>query len=144
VDFDTILRRLLVCEIGLFALVGMAPFIEEPYLPAELRAFLESPSDSHWIADHPAYHWILAALIILTIVSWVALWRGWRSGRRLYTALWICSLPTYAIGAPWITGALGSVAELLSGINGGMILGLLYFSEIRTRYEGAKGEELAG
>ncbi|HEX8311780.1 MAG TPA: hypothetical protein VF614_10705, partial [Chthoniobacteraceae bacterium] len=110
----------------------------------ELRDFLESPSDSHWIAAHPAYLWILAGLIILALVSWIALWRGWRSGRRLYTASWICSLPTYAIGAPWITGALGSVADLLSAITAGLILGLLYFSEIRTRYERAMAEEFTG
>jgi hypothetical protein len=77
----------------------------------------------------------LSALMILGIVSWVALWRGWRSGRRLYTATWICSLPTYVIGTPHITGALTSIAELLSTLTAGLIFGLLYFTEIRARFE---------
>ena len=137
-NFQRILRRLILCEVVMTGLAVLAAFLEEPHLPAELRQYLESPTASSRPIPDPAYLAILMAILLLVIVSWVALWRGWRSGRRLYTAVWICSLPGYAIAGPSVTGALGSLAEGLAMLTAGAILSLLYFSEIRVRYEAAK------
>jgi hypothetical protein len=129
------LRRLILGEIILSVVIVTTGFLEERFLPAELRSYLDIVAAQ----DLSIKDGLVIALgvphMILLIVSWLALWQGWRSGRLLYTITWISSAPLLGLCAPLISGPVVASLEPLMSLVSGLILGLLYFSELRFTYK---------
>jgi hypothetical protein len=129
------LRRLILGEIILSVVIVTMGFLEERFLPAELRSYLDIVAAQ----DLSIKDGLVIALgvphMILLIVSWLALWQGWRSGRLLYTLTWISSAPLLGLCAPLISGPVVASLEPLVSLVSGLILGLLYFSELRFTYK---------
>jgi len=129
-----ILRYFIVAEILLVALMLAAAFVEDRFLPPLLQQYQESISSDELSSTDILWLAIGIPALIVSIVAWVALWRGWRIGRRLYTIAWVAFLPTIAFTGPLVqTGPVSCLDTLLSAI-GGVILGLLYFSDLRQLY----------
>jgi hypothetical protein len=129
------LRRLILCEIILSVVIVTTSFLEERFLPAELRSYLDIVAAQ----DLSIKDWIVIALgvphMILLIVSWLSLWQGWRSGRLLYAITSISSVPLFGLCAPLISGPVVASLEPLASLASGLIFGLLYFSELRFTYK---------
>jgi hypothetical protein len=129
------LRRLILCEIILSVVIVTTGFLEERFLPAELRSYLNIVAAQ----DLSIKDWLVIVLgvphIILPIVSWLALWQGWRSGRLPHTITWISLVPLFGLCAPLILGPVVASLEPLASLASGLILGLLYFSELRFTYK---------
>lgn len=110
--------------------------LQDRFLHPLLQQYQATLSETEFTAAD----WALAVLatvgLILGIVTWIALWHGWRSGRRLYTIIWLIFTPSLAFSGPVVsTGIVDCLHTLVSGISGA-ILALLYFSDLRHLYEG--------
>ena len=128
------LRWLVTFEILLALFVVSVSFLQTPFLPATLQQFESEPSDSFGIADILCLCFGIL-LIIAAIISWVALLGGWRRGRMLYTATWVACAPFMLVAGPSVQSALLSTVDTAASLAGGVILGYLYFSDIRHFYE---------
>jgi hypothetical protein len=135
VNVRKILRYLIVLEITVLVIGVAVAFAEKRFLPAQLQQYLADESESALTTVDWLFVAIGIPVVLLFITSWFALWRGWRTGRMLYTLVWAASLPFLALGAPFVTGPFASVFETSSCLISGLLLGLLYFSDLRHDYE---------
>ncbi len=127
-----VLRSLILAEIALIALSIPALIFQDRFLPPLLQEYQATDS------EFGVFDWVWVVLgipaLILSFVSWVALWRSWRIGRRLYTISWLLFIPAFAFSGPVVaTSIVDSLDTLLSAV-GGAILSLLYFSDLRLLY----------
>jgi hypothetical protein len=134
-NFQKILRRLILCEMILTPPTLYISSFEEQYLPPELRSYLNAVANQALNLQDGLILAIGIPCIVLHIGAWIALWCGSRSGRLLYTLVWIVSIPMASIAAPWVTGPIAAGLTSLSDLVPGFILGLLYFSDLRLTYE---------
>ena len=78
---------------------------------------------------------VFVALVVALVVAWVGLWLLKRWARTLYTTLVVISLVVTLFLGPVVTSALGAALYSISTLAGGVILGLLWFSELRGSFE---------
>jgi hypothetical protein len=130
-----VLRYCILAEIVLVALSIGAVFVENRFLPPLLRQYQESVFSAQLSAGDGLWLAIGVLAVIFSVVAWVALWRRWRSGRRLYTLAWVLFLPMMAFTGPVVHTGPGDCLETLLSVVGGIILGLLYFSDLRHLYD---------
>lgn len=133
-SLESSLRALVLADIALTVALITVGVVGEPLLPAALQAYLDTQSSIPWNTGD----WILAtvdlSLFGLTVIAWIGLLRGRWWSRRLYTWLRAFSLPLLLFAGPYVDSALGQFLVTLVNLVGGIILGILYFSELRHRY----------
>ena len=134
-QLEKVLRLSIIAEITLTASSIATQFLLVNLLPPELRVFDAQRSARHnsGLTIIPRILYIL--VLILSIVSWVKLWRLDRDGRALYTTAWACSIPIIIPLGPFIHSGLGYAIDTTSSVVGGFILGILYFSDLRSRFK---------
>ena len=132
------LRWLLVVNI-LFSIFSIAvSFLQTPFLPELLQQF-ERESVASPLRLHDVLFLCFAfPSLIFSIVVYIALWRGWRSGRRLYAISLVIAIPLCLMLGPRVESALLYTTEAAGCVIAGLILGLLYFSDLRDFYESPK------
>jgi len=132
--FQRVLRLFIFAEIVLFVLVVAVAMLEQRFLPPLLQQYLTSVAE----ADPTATLWLSIALgvpaLILSIIAWIALWRGWRAGRRLYAIACLVSLPAVAFAGPVVKTGTGACIDAILSMVAGAILSLLFFSDLRELY----------
>lgn len=133
------LRRLVAVEILLTIAVIVVALAEVPFLPPLLREFQNQAYASFKVTDLLLLA-IALPLFVLMIVTWIALWRGWRGGRIMYTIVWISCVPVLLLSGPTAQSAIHTLIDAAASLMGGIILGFLYFSDIRRLYEPALGK----
>jgi hypothetical protein len=127
------LKILIVIEIILTAAAVVSEFVLRSYLPPELRNYLDLfNEDLSTIEIIPVV--LLLLVFVLLIVSWIQLWRLKRDGRTLFAAAWGCSLPLMIPLGPYVEPGLTYALDISSAIVAGMILGIAYFSDLRSRF----------
>ena len=131
---ERLLHTLVLVEIILTVTLVTIGILGEPFLPTALQSYLQTRSDTPWSVRD----WILLpidlCIFALAVVAWVGLFRGWRCARRLYTGLWVASLPLLLFYGPVVASAVSRFLDTLAVLVGGLILGILYFSELRHCY----------
>jgi len=75
-----------------------------------------------------------------TVGAWILLFLRFRAGRVLYAASWAGYLAVIALRGGGATSALDGVLDLATGLVGGMILALVYLSELRHEFRGRRPE----
>jgi hypothetical protein len=132
---QSILKRLIGCEIVLIILAVGVEAIQYSNMPPLLQQYEESLITPNWSWRD----WVMLCLgipsLVLLLAAWTALWRGWRSGRCLYTIAWCALLLFNLFLGPTVTFALTGTLDSTATLIGGIILGLLYFSDLRYQYE---------
>ena len=86
---------------------------------------------------------LLAATVASAFVAWIGLVTFWRFARRLYLfscATWLLHI---LVSGPRVTTSVGATFSMLNGLVGGVILGLVYFSDLARRFERAPVEKSA-
>ena len=121
--------EILLCVIGM----GLA-FFDIHLLPPALQQFQREQVESASVIDIVTLC-LAIPLLIFAIIGWVALFRGWRSGRMLRVILIVASVPIAFLQGPTVQSSLFSTIESLAALVGGVILGFLYYSDIRHLYE---------
>jgi hypothetical protein len=96
---------------------------------------LESTSRGAISAGDAVALLFFGTLIIAAVVSWIALWLLKPWARVLYTAVVIISLVFALFLGPVVTSSLAEVLSTISTLASGLILGLIWFSELRSRFE---------
>jgi hypothetical protein len=76
--------------------------------------------------------WI--AVAVGTVLAWVGLLYLVREARGLYLASWMGYVTLTLLRGPVVESALGSALSMLTALVGGGILGVVYFSELRSRF----------
>jgi hypothetical protein len=137
------LRRLVAVEILLTIAVVVAGFAEVSFLPPLLREFRNQAYATFRITDLLLLV-IALPMFVLMIVAWIALWRRWRSGRILYTIVWISCVPIILLAGPSASSAISNLLNSVATLVGGIVLGFLYFSDIRHLYERPNSESRGG
>lgn len=135
------LRRFVVVEIFLTISVVFVGLAETPFLPPLLREFQNQAYASFRVTDFLLLA-IALPLLVLMIVTWVALWRGWRGGRIMYTIVWISTVPILLLAGPSVRTPIHALVDTAASLVGGLILGFLYFSDIRRLYDEPYRENL--
>ena len=83
-------------------------------------------------SSRPAFVlWVLVCAA--TVVAWVGLLYRLRPARTLYAASWLGYLAWVAARGATVTLPFGTVLDLATGLVGGMILALVYVSDLRSR-----------
>src|SRR5690242_9444317 len=89
---------------------------------------------------------MLRFLLLLTtscfaFAAWIGLVSFWRGARRLYVVTWgLCLLLMLFSGAR-VDTFVGATFRELSAVVGGVILGLIYFSDLARRFERAPSKQ---
>lgn len=130
-----ILRRLLLLEIALLIFVVILEFTQPGSLPPLLQQYLWNEQEAPLSITDGLFLGFGVPLVILYVVAWVALWKNWRSGRRLYTFGCVGAILLNLLAGPTIYSAFSSTLDTVAAIVTGAILGMLYFSDLRHRYE---------
>jgi putative Mn2+ efflux pump MntP len=124
---------LVIAEIVLTVLVIPIAILDSLLLPRTLQEYYHKSFETFRILDVLLLG-IALPILALMIVAWVALLRGWRSGRLLYTIVWAAYVPILLLAGPGIQSPLYAIFDTASNLLGGIILGFLYFSGIRHFY----------
>jgi len=129
-----VLRMLIITDIVLTVLLIISELALQSTLPAPLRKWLDDwgePSLS-------PIQMLVLALFLVTIsvgmIAWIALYNFWKYGPPLYVAAWILSVIGTALSGPSVMTSAGATLELLETVVAGMILGIVYFSDLRARF----------
>ena len=131
----TVLRMLIVVEL-LSALLGIyADIALQATFPPELQAYLLTESQGPFSAGDAVKGVFFLALVVALIVAWVGLWLLKRWARTLYTTLVVISLVMTLFLGPVVTSAFAAALYSISSLAGGIMLGLLWFSELRGKFE---------
>lgn len=131
----TILRALIVVELA-SALLGIyADVALQSSLPAPLQAYLTAQSQGPLTIGGALTLAILVPMFAALVVAWVGLWFLKRWARTLYTALIVVFLVVTLFLGPVVASALAAMLYTVSSIAAGAILGLVWLSELRGRFE---------
>ena len=86
---------------------------------------------------------LLATTVLCAFGAWIGLVSYWRFARRLYLvslATWILLI---LLSGPRVTTSVGAMFGVMNALVGGVILGLVYFSDLACRFERASVERMA-
>ena len=78
---------------------------------------------------------LLAICVLCSFTSWTGLVLLWRHARRLYVVSWVIWMLVELISGPSVKPAVAAVFSTASGVVGGAVLGLIYFSDLAHRFE---------
>jgi hypothetical protein len=82
--------------------------------------------------------WILVCAT--TVGAWIGLLSRLRPARALYAASWLGYLALVGLRGGGAGSSIDALLDLAAGLVGGMILALVYFSDLRTQFHGLGGE----
>ena len=137
-DLRVLLKRLIVANFVSFLAFLVFEALFFAYLPLELQNYQYSLHENE---SETALVYITGIPVFLIYVaSMFYLWKLKKIGRTLFVAVWIISLVIGAGMTPSIVTPVGGVCVTISNLFNGMILGLIYFSELRFHFEGEAPE----
>lgn len=128
--------RILLIVDCLVAVIYLTCALASPsYLPPELRAYVEGPPTVEFSWQDALLLTGVVAMLILSVVTTVGLWRfrRWAREARLWCNLVILVSPS--LGPVVVTGLAYTVATLSVMIEGG-ILALVYLSPVAAWFTG--------
>lgn len=130
------LRILVIAQAILVLLGGAIGLVLEATLPAPLKAWVDEQNARDLsVADLAA----LAAggvLLAALIAAWVMLWRPRPKARAFYTAVCVAAILLAPALGPYVLSGFEYALSGLAGLTEGMILGLLYFSDLARFFGG--------
>ena len=131
----TVLRTLIVVEL-VSALLGIyADIVLQSSFPPPLQSYLMTQAQGPLSVGDAFSVAIVLPLIVALFVAWVGLWFLKRWARTLYTVLVVVFLVVTLFLGPVVTSAFAAMLYSVSALAGGVILGLVWFSELRTSFD---------
>lgn len=131
---ERVLSILILCDFGVGVAALVSERILEPFLPVPLRAYLAAESTAVSRLTDVLLTALWVGVLAGTVLAWVGLLNLVRAARPLYVASWIGYLALIALSGPHVGSAVGTVVDQLTGLVGGMIVAMIYFSDLRTRF----------
>ena len=134
VPLKTLLRVAILAEVLLGVFSALLDIALQSKLPEPLRNYLAAESES-WSATDNIVLVIGVPMVVATIVGWIGLWRLWRPARSIYLYSWLAGLLLTAFSGPAVSSAFGYTLSDASVLSAGLILGLIYFSDLRHAFD---------
>ncbi|MBA4150166.1 MAG: hypothetical protein H0X66_18820 [Verrucomicrobia bacterium] len=131
----SILRYLIVAEISLITSSVVADLVLEHTLPTEIQHYISRSAETPITSLEAVGLGLGILLLLLMLIAWVGLWRLWKPARLLYTLCWLFGVPLFLLldSAVYYT-PLGAALSEYAILSAGMILGLLYFSDLSSNF----------
>lgn len=131
----TVLRFLVVAEAA-FVLMGVvSDLVLEDRLPQEIQQYIARTEAADMTLTQIVGYAVGLPLVIGVIIGWIGLWRLWRPARFIYTLCWLLGLPLYLLFEPAVCYTpLGAIFNELSVLAAGIILGVVYFSDLAAHF----------
>ena len=86
---------------------------------------------------------LLATTVLLAFGAWIGLVSYWRFARGLYLVSWATWILLILLSGPRVRTSVGTMFSEMNALVGGVILGLVYFSDLARRFERAPIERMA-
>ena len=135
-----VLRVLILAEVAFGLLWVVATELLKSSLPPELQRFVQQQKSRELGVDF----WLSGCGFLLVVVGWIGLWRLWWRARAVYSAGWLLGVVTTLFKGPRVYPGPPGAAALLSTIAAGLILGIIYFSDLRQRFGRPRMEARVG
>lgn len=136
-SLKTLLRIAILAEIVLSLSGGLWDIAFDTRLPEPLRSYLASKNEAWSMVDNIMLIVGVPTLIAM-IVGWIGLWCLWRPARAIYLYSWLAGLLLTAFIGPVVFSAVASMLSDAAVLSAGLILGLIYFSDLRHAFERPK------
>lgn len=132
---DRVLPLLVYCDAALTILAIALDSAMSWFLPPPLQAYLERESVAHrWTGDLLVTGlWV--AVMVATVLAWIGLLNLWRPARAIYFWSWVATLLLLPLEPAWVFSPVGYMLDTAASLVGGALLGVLYFSDARARFE---------
>ena len=137
-DRVKLLRTLVITEIALTAGGVLSEFLLERYLPQQLQAYLKTESETPIGAREQLFLILGIPFGLAIILAWIGLLLFRKNAHKLYLVTCIGSIVLFLFAGPTVQTALGTALDAAVSLLGGLVLGLLYFTDLRNRYETTK------
>ncbi len=131
---ERLLTVLILAEIALAVSAIICDAVLRPFLPAPLRSYLEAGSGRDALAPGAVVTGLFAIVVVSSLAAWIGLLNLWRGARPLYVASWVATLAMILVAGAEINAAAVRVLNTLVALVGGMIVGLVYFSDLGPRF----------
>lgn len=131
-----LLRGLVLVEVACGVSSAVLDLVFENTLPAEIRQYVARAENTPLSTVQMAGYVWGVILSIGMIVSLVGLWKLWGPARQLYTGCWLLGVPVYLLIEPvFYYSPVGAMLSEFSVLAAGMILGVIYFSDLSAHFE---------
>ena len=117
-----------------FATIGVESVFHKFLPPAladyQLRSWLEWRGG--WMAILELAVW--AASVTGFLIAWIGLAAFWPRAREIYLAAWALTALSLALRGPSVLTSPGSVLDSIGTLVSGALIGLVWFSDLASRY----------
>ena len=114
-------------------------------LPPELAEYVHSRFAAGWTGNvwHMFRLMLLAATALFAFASWIALASFWMFSRGLYVFSWALGMLLILFAGPSVRTSISAMFREMNALVGGVIIGLVYCSELAHRFERGAAERTA-
>lgn len=128
------LHRLLIILIVADLILGNAqPILGIFGIETDITAFVPADQELPRVPPAVGTHLQLVYLVVL-LLAYGALLKHRSIGRWLYLAAWVLSLVILSVAANSMSNRLGVACTMLTGLTGGLILGVVYLSPLADEF----------
>jgi len=146
---ERLLGLLVLADAALSIITVVANRTLDFLLPPALRTYLLGEGAQR---GGPLLEAAWLGVVVATVLSWVGLINLVREARPLYLLSWVVYLGLGLLRGPAIQTPFEYAAQLLLALVGGIILGVVYFSDLRSRFRplrdvreiGGAADQIAG
>jgi choline-glycine betaine transporter len=135
-NLERVFRGLVVWDIVLTITTIPATLLSERFLPPALQAYVHAESDAPLTVLEAVLFAFAVVLMVVLVVAWVGLLSWRRSAPHLYLVACASYAPFLLLSGPTVSTAFETATETAGSILSGVILGMAYFSDLRTRFRG--------
>jgi len=139
---DTLFRILIVVDFALAMLTIAAEIALGWTLPAPLREFVQR-TWFDWSAAGVFLFILGAGVIGATVISWVGLFLFWWPARGIYVSAWAVWLVLLVLSGPSVMTGAGAALHTAEAVIGGILIALMYFTEVSDKFDEAELEPAA-
>lgn len=134
-SLDKLLRIFIVAEFIAGILSVYTDFAFRSSLPGPLQQYLLMESQRAPGTGDAILLVLFLILLVIFVVAWVGLWMFKRWARTVYTTACVLYLVATLAGGPVVSAALAATFSAVSTFAGGIILGMIWLSDLRSRFE---------
>jgi hypothetical protein len=113
-------------------------FAFQSSLPALLQQYLWLESQQALRVGDVILFAFLLVLLAAFVIAWVGLWMLMRWARVVYTAVVIFDIVAALFYGPVVSSALAEAFYGVATLASGIILGVIWFSELSPHFEGSR------
>lgn len=128
------LRLLVIADILVTAIGIVLGLTLERFLPEPLRLYLDAEMNAPIGPSEIAFLVLAIPFAITMMVAWIGLLRVWRHAPSLYLVATAGMIAFEVLSGPTVMTSFESALQSASSVLSGVILGILYFSEIGESY----------